>query len=123
WLCDYTGTAIFIDPDIVVTGDIGELAALADGVSAVQVMQNQPKFEWASVMLFNCDRCEMLTPEWINDATNHPLNLDWGDVGTIPDEWNNCVGYAEPAESKLYHYTMGTPNWYECQGQQQDFAW
>ena len=123
WLCDYTGVGIFIDPDIVVTGNICELAECADGKSAVQVMQEQPKFEWASVMLFNCARCEMLTPEWIADTSNHPLNLEFADIGRLPEEWNHCVGYAEPKEAKLYHYTQGIPHWIECKGLPEDVFW
>src|SRR5512135_816786 len=53
WLCGYEGVAIFMDADIVVRGDIAELAAQADPQCAVQVMQEQQRFEWASVMLFN----------------------------------------------------------------------
>jgi len=45
YLCNYEGAAIFMDADVVVKADIGELLAQADGVSAVQVMKDQHKFE------------------------------------------------------------------------------
>ena len=123
WLCGYEGSAIFMDADIVVTGDIGELLDQADPQYAVQVMQNQPKFEWASVMLFNNANCKVLTPEWIDDPANKPQNLDWGTVGSFSDDWNHCVGYAKPKVANLYHYTMGLPCWYETRGNREDMHW
>ena len=123
WLCDYQGVAIFMDADIVVRGDIAELAVQADGTSAVQVMQEQPRFEWSSVMLFNCAQCKILTPEWIENEQNHPLDLQWGPVGKITPEWNHCVGYMEPKPAKLYHFTQGLPCWYETQGRPEDQQW
>src|SRR5258706_15815096 len=56
WLCDYEGQAIFMDSDIVLTGDIGELWDAPDCTADVYVMQDQAKFEWPSVMVFENDR-------------------------------------------------------------------
>lgn len=123
YLCGYEGVGIFMDADIVVTGDIAELAAQADGESAVQVMQEQPKFEWASVMLFNCANCKVLTPEYINDPQNKLLELRWGKVGTFSPEWNLCVNKVEPREAKLYHYTEGIPHWDEVKCSPLDDIW
>ena len=114
WLCDYRGAAIFMDADIVVTGDIGELIDQADGISAVQVMQEQPKFEWSSVMLFNCAKCELLTPQYIDDESHPLLSLEWGKVGRFSKEWNFCVGYNGTADhAKFLHYTQGIPCFFE----------
>ena len=123
WLCDFSGHAVFMDADMVVKGDILELLD-NDNMNAVSVMQNQQKFEWASVMLFNCSACKKLTPEFIDDERNSLFDLSWAPyVGTIPDEWNHCVGYQKPKEAKLYHYTQGLPCWYETRGLQEDSAW
>lgn len=122
-LCGYEGLAVFMDADIVVKGDIAEMFASADG-SAVQVMQDQPKFEWASVMLFDCEQCKVLTPEYVNDPANNLFDLAWAEkVGNLPAEWNHCVGYMEPKDAKLYHYTQGLPCWYETQGLPENKAW
>jgi len=114
-----------MDSDIVVTGDIKELFDHAEiATHDVQVMQNQPKFEWGSVMLFNNPRCSKLTPEFINDEANHLLDLAWArSVGTFSEEWNHCVGYQTPKEAKLYHYTQGIPCWPETQGLVEDIHW
>lgn len=124
WLCDYEGVAIFMDADIVVTGDIAELAAQADGESSVQVQKDQAKFEWASVMLFNNANCKILTPEFVDDESHNPLMLEWAKVGSFSRDWNHCVGYAEPQDdTKLYHYTQGIPYWPEVRGLAEDKVW
>jgi hypothetical protein len=123
YLCGFKGKAVFMDADMVVTGDIAELFEHG-GINAVSVMQQQAKFEWASVMLFNCGACLRLTPEFIDDEKNKLFDLEWAPyVGDLPPEWNHCVGYAEPAESKLYHFTQGLPCWYETRGLPEDQVW
>jgi hypothetical protein len=124
FLSAYAYQAIFMDADIVVKGDIVELFDQADPLCAVQVMQEQAKFEWASVMLFNNYLCRTLTPEFVDDPANVLFDLAWAEkVGTFAPEWNHCVGYAEPKEAKLYHYTQGLPCWYETRGLPEDAAW
>jgi Glycosyl transferase family 8 len=124
YLCGFAHQAIFMDADIVVKGDIVELFGQVDLTCSVQVMQEQPQFEWASVMLFNNGKCRKLTPEFIDDAANILFDLAWSDkTGVFGKEWNHCVGYQEPAEAKLYHYTQGLPCWYETQGREEDRAW
>lgn len=123
YLCDFQGTAIFMDADIVVAGDIAELAAQADGESCVQVMQKQARFEWASVMLFNNDKCKMLTPDFVDDETHNPLALEWGSLGTFSPDWNHCVGYMDPKVANLYHFTQGLPCFHETQGLPEDEHW
>jgi hypothetical protein len=124
WLCGFEGSAVFMDADIVVTGDIGELFAEADGISAVQVNQDQPKFEWPSVMLFNNEHCKVLTPEYVDNPQNKCNALDWGPVGRFSPEWNYCVNKVEPnPNAKLYHYTEGLPIWDEVRNGPDDKQW
>lgn len=123
WLCGFRGKAVFMDADMVVKGDIAELFD-SDNMSAVSVMQDQPKFEWASVMLFNCGSCLRLRPEFIDDEKNKLFDLEWApSVGGLPADWNHCVGYMEPKEAKLYHYTQGLPCWHETAGLPEDQHW
>ncbi len=115
WLCNYEGWALFLDADILVTCDIAELFALADDRYAVMVSKDiDHRFEWASVMLFNCAKCKILTPEYIETATGlHTISwVDDSLVGDLPREWNHLVGYSpEPPAiaPKLIHYTQGMP--------------
>lgn len=98
---------------MLVTGDISELFMQANGMDAVQVCKNQPRFEWPSVMLFNCEKCTALTPEYVDDPKNELFDFGWGSVGEFDPNWNYCIGYVEPQEPKLYHYTSGIPIWHE----------
>ena len=124
WLCGFKGQALFLDADMVVTGDIAELFKLA-GMNAVSVVQTQPRFEWASAMLFNCASCLQLTPAFVNDAKNSLFDLGWAPyVGELPGEWNSCVGYVDtPDDVRLLHYTQGLPCFFETRGRPEDAAW
>jgi hypothetical protein len=125
YLCDFKGTALFLDADMVVTGDIAELFACADGKSSVQVNKDQAKFEWPSAMLFNCEHCSALTPEYVEDRSNQLFDFAWAkSVGEFPAEWNHCISYAPPRmDAKLYHWTAGIPVWRETRGQAEDPIW
>lgn len=126
YLCGYRGSALFLDADMVVRGDIAELFYLLDTKGSVQVNKAQPEFEWASAMLFNCANCEMLTQAYIEDPKNALFDMAWADhgVGEFPKEWNHCVRYAEPNPgAKLFHYTEGLPCWNETKGAPEDAHW
>lgn len=127
WLMGYAGTALFLDGDMIVRGDITELFDYEDG-SPVQVVKNKRTFEWPSLMLFNCAECSKLTPKYIEDENNKLFDFAWAKkVGELPAEWNHCIGYDEPKKAKLLHYTAGIPifeetkkfgfieEWKECQ--------
>jgi hypothetical protein len=111
---------------MVVRGDIAELFYCLDTRTSVQVNKEQPEFEWASAMLFNCANCETLTPAYIEDTKNAMFDLAWADhgVGSFPKEWNCCVRYSEPnPNGKLFHYTEGLPVWNETKGSPEDVHW
>lgn len=121
YLCGFEGTALFLDADMVVTGDIAELFAQADG-SAVQVNKDQAQFEWPSAMLFDCAKCSKLTPEFVEDRANVLYDFKWASgIGAFPAEWNKAVGYAPSGtDAKLYHFTKGIPVWKETRGNVED---
>ena len=110
-LCDYQGSALFLDADMLLTDDIKKLFDHFDPECDVSVVKNTKRFEWASVMLFNNEKCKVLTPEYIENGTGlHTIT--WANkIGDIPAEWNFLSGYDEkPAElPKLIHYTQGLP--------------
>lgn len=111
YLCDYHRPALFLDADIVLSGDISQLFDFASD-NAVYVRKGGHKFEWASVMLFNCghEDNKRLTPEYI-ETTQDPLHqISWTEsIGELPAEWNHLVGYDKPSAAKLIHYTQGIP--------------
>lgn len=116
WLSNYEGYSLFVDADMMCLHDIHQLQAL-DRMAEVSVVmhQGQRQFERASLMLFNCKRCKILTPDYIEDKTHGLLDLFWaGRVGSLPKEWNHLVGYDPPnLKAKMVHFTQGIPCWPE----------
>lgn len=114
YLQTYAGWALFLDIDMIVNGDLAELWSLRDLTKAAMVVKTSLKFERASMMLLNCERCGILTPEFVETSDNlHSLAwLPDHLVGELPPEWNYLVGYDDPAkakDAKLIHYTQGIP--------------
>ena len=111
YLMGFTGSAIFIDGDMIVRGDIAELWDLRDVYKDVQVVKHDyktrmpvkylgaknedyPRKNWSSVILWNCNSFpnRRLTPEFIQRSTGSDLHrFSWIDderVGELPPEWN-----------------------------------
>jgi hypothetical protein len=118
YLCDYQGTGIFLDSDMLVTGDIAELAQYDQHAVSVVPFEGKLTFERPSVMVFDCSQCQDLTPQYIDNADNHPQYFAWApSVGELPRSWNYLVGYSAPisrADVNLIHYTQGIPGYPEC---------
>lgn len=116
WLCGYEGHAMFVDADVLCLGDIAELPweseAAVSVVPHTTVRKNgvdvSVQFERPSVMLFNCARCSVLTPEYIQNGKPH--SLEWANpIGQLQPEWNYLVGYNSGGNAKLAHFTAGLP--------------
>jgi len=141
-LCGYEGQALFIDCDIILRTDIKELFDQIgdDSVMVVQhdytprsktkylgaVQYQYPRKNWSSVMLFNCDKCLDLTPEFVNTATPAQLHrLDWAtSIGELCSTWNHLVGEFEPnMDAKLVHFTCGTPCFDGYGDQEHAYEW
>jgi hypothetical protein len=112
YLCSFKGWALFLDIDMLVKDDIAKLFELADSKYTVMVSKNEKRFEWASMMLFNCEKCTILTPDYVDKANGlHQIRwCDESEVGDLPREWNHLVGYDdERKDAKLIHFTQGVP--------------
>jgi hypothetical protein len=139
WLQDYLGWAIFMDCDMLCRGDIAELWKLRDDRVAVMCVQHQhvpnetvkflgaeqtryEKKNWSSLMLFHCDLCTALSPDYVNSASGLELHrFEWLEgehrIGALPmDRWNHLID-VQPADSRpaaeggpaLVHWTLGGP--------------
>lgn len=112
YLCNYEGEAVFMDSDMLCLTDITKIPRNEDAVS---VVKNKLRFEWPSLMVFNCDKCKNLTPELIE--TGSPQSLEWAEsIGSLPSVWNHLVGYDPPQDAKIIHYTQGIPCFDEVKG-------
>lgn len=130
----YNGFSIFLDGDMIVTGDIAELWEMRDPTMAVQVVKHDYKTKypkkylgsanldyecknWSSVMIINSGSFpnRKLTPEYVMNASGKELHrFEWIEdrnrIGELPKEWNWLVSeYEKNPKAKLYHYTIGQP--------------
>lgn len=147
-LMNFKGSAIFIDGDMIVRGDITELWNLKQEDCAVKVVkhnyttkqavkylgaknENYPCKNWSSVMIWNCEhpKNRILTPKFIQEATGAQLHrftwlLEKYDVGSLPIEWNWLPDEFGPnLDAKLLHYTLGTPCFHEYATTPQGNEW
>ena len=129
WLCDYEGTAIFMDCDILCRTDIaqmrGTLGAAVSVVKHAYAPRPEDKFlgqkqtiyarkNWSSVMLFDNNQCRALTPGYVNSASGLELHqfkwLEDGQIGALDKTYNHLVGeYAPNPDAKIVHFTRGGP--------------
>lgn len=136
-LCNFRGLALFMDCDMLVTSDIAEVFATAeaDPSKAVWCCQHDytpsvatkflgnsqkayPRKNWSSFLLFRNDKCQVLTPAYVNTASAADLHrLAWVSddvIGALPLTWNYLVGEPnQPTEApKNIHWTIGGP-WFD----------
>ena len=139
WLMDYQGWAIFMDCDMLCRGDIAELWDRRDDTCALMVVKHEHvpsesvKFlgavqttyarkNWSSLMLFHCDRCTALTPDYVNTATGLQLHrFEWlaadQEIGALPmGRWTHLIDVQPAATAPaaeggpaLVHWTLGGP--------------
>ena len=143
YLCGYEGWALFMDCDQMLTTSLSELWKLRDDSKCVQVVKHDytpktqvkylgaiqypyPRKNWSSVMLFNCQKCKKLTPDYVNSAQPMELHrLHWAeDIGDLPKEWNHLV-YDLPVnpDAKIIHWSTGGPWFYEYQNAEYSNEW
>lgn len=148
-LCDFQGIAIYLDGDMVITGDIAELAICArtDLAKAVFVAKHEyktkaqekylgnrnedyPRKNWSSVIVWNCASYlnRHLLAKFVEEASGEQLHrFQWlpdERIGDLPLEWNWLVGEYEPNfQAKLYHYTLGIPDFPEYSDSDHSNEW
>jgi lipopolysaccharide biosynthesis glycosyltransferase len=137
YLMGFSGSAIFIDGDMIVRGDVAELWDMKDVTKDVQVVKHDyktrmpvkylgspnedyPRKNWSSVILWNCNSFpnRKLSPKFIQQASGSELHrFSWLDdqrIGELPPEWNWLPDeYGPNPDAKLLHYTLGAPCFHE----------
>jgi hypothetical protein len=143
YLCGFAGSAVFMDGDMIVRGDILDLFDLGTSHVGAQVVKHDyltkhptkylgnknedyPRKNWSSLILWSCDYFpnRVLTPTYVADKAGSFLHrFQWlkdEQIGELPAEWNRLVleQEIEPAD-RLLHYTIGIPAFAEyaaCDG-------
>ena len=127
------GWALFVDCDVVFTGDVAELLKLADSRYAVmcvkhaplmqsgtkmdgQAQLSYPRKNWSSVVLWTCQHPahSRLTLDVVNGARGLDLhNFHWLEdehIGALPAGWNWLVNVeSQPEATRIAHFTLGGP--------------
>lgn len=137
-LCDYSGTALFMDNDMLCSSDVKEISDLDMSNYALRVVKHDhqpsedkkmdgkqqtryPRKNWSSFMLMNCSKLKCWTKEAVETAPPAWLHrfepIPDDQIGDIPFTWN--VLDFPNADTKLLHYTTGGP-WFneraDCPG-------
>lgn len=139
-LCNYEGTGIFFDCDMMLRTDIAEIFSAMEqqagkavyvvkhtyepreGIKYLNTVQYKyPRKNWSSVVLWNCAHPanRAVTAEFVNKA--EPLALHrftWlkdEEIGELDVRWNWLVGEYDdaPKDVKNVHWTIGGPYFYE----------
>lgn len=140
YLCGYSGSALFVDGDMIVRAPIEDLFALGrldKGACVVKhdyktkhpikylgnKNEDYPRKNWSSVVLWNCGYMpnRVLTPEYVaTQSGSHLHRFAWlsdRQIGDLPQEWNRLAMEQEiKPDDKLLHYTIGTPCFAEYAG-------
>lgn len=129
-----TGWALFMDGDMMVKGNLGQLFETLDPRFAVYCVkhnyepvnstkmdgQEQVRYNrknWSSFAIFNCEHPanKTLTVEMVNTMPGRDLHrfcwLDDDEIGELAQEWNYLVGHSDKSlEPKVIHWTEGCPD-------------
>lgn len=138
WLCDYQGLAIFMDNDMTCLADIGKLCQMDMDGLALRVRKHEqyesaatkfgasgtpqePYFRklWSSLMIMNCAKLRSWTKgaveSWPPSRLHRFQDIPDGEIGEVPDGWNDIEHQYRPGVTKLYHLTGGGPHLEGCE--------
>jgi len=130
-LCNYQGTALYLDSGMLCLADIVEIAQRDMAGLALRVVKHNyrppgtvkmngavqtiyPRKNWSSMMLMNCDLLTLWTKDVVETASGAYLHrfqdIPDNQIGDIPIVWNTLDTMA--TDTKLIHWTSGGP-WLE----------
>ncbi len=128
WLCQFQGTALYMDSDMLCLGDVMEIFRLDLAGFDLRVVKHDhqpnstlkmqdkaqsryPRKNWSSLMLLNCARLTQWTKQNVQSRPAQWLHrfetIPDDKIGSIPEEWN-VLDRCAP-RTKLIHYTEGGP--------------
>jgi len=133
YLCNYEGTALFLDNDMLCLGSTDALKPpMLNEFPALHVVKHDPEIlsstkmygcpqipyvrkNWSSVMLMRCDKLTEWTLDYVNSAPGLDLhqfkNIPYDNVVDLPYYTNQLHKIVYPGLGFL-HYTSGGP-WFK----------
>lgn len=148
FLNNYTGLAVYLDCDMVVTGDLVKLCDdLSNSAEKAlwcvkhdyvprdkrkylgNIQESYPRKNWSSFVVWNCSHSsnQQVTPDFVNAAEPATLHrflwCDDEEIGALGLGWNYLVGEYDcmsQDEISNFHFTLGGP--YFSQYSESDFA-
>lgn len=144
-LCGYQGRALYLDADMLVLGDVAELAALPFGDHPVLISASHTTEHWSghepvdnfgaqqAVMLLDCPRLSWDLDEIVDalDAGRFSYRdlmadlciVDRSQVAAdIPAAWNDLERY-DPGSTRLVHFTVVPTQPWKADGHPLDDLW
>ncbi|MFM8304377.1 MAG: glycosyltransferase, partial [Actinomycetota bacterium] len=144
-LCGYQGRALYLDADMLVLGDVAELAELAFGDHPVLVSASHGTEQWSghepvdnfgaqqAVMLLDCGRLSWDVDEIVDglDEGRYSYRDLMADLcivdrvqvaADIPAEWNDLEHY-DPGSTRLVHFTVVPTQPWKVDGHPLDDLW
>ena len=138
YLAGFKGLALFMDCDMLLTADLGQLLDFHKPEYAIhcvkhdyipkestkflgQKQETYPRKNWSSFVLYNCEHklVKQLTPDLVNKATPQFLHrfehFPNETIGALPIVWNWLVDEYElktdtqVLDIKNFHFTLGSP--------------
>ena len=131
YLSDYWGTSIYMDCDMLCLTDLAQIWREMEGDKAVWCCQHDyepksgekmhgavqtryPRKNWSSFIVFNNERCRVLTPRYVNNAPGTDLHrfawLKDEEIGALSLDLNHLVGeYPQRDTARILHWTLGGP--------------
>jgi lipopolysaccharide biosynthesis glycosyltransferase len=142
-ICNYQGTALFLDCDILCLSDVKEIFELPMEEYAIRVVKQvhvvqgattkmggksqvyYPRKNWSSVMFMNCEKLRYWSKDYVCESVGLDLHqfkgLEKSDIGVLPLEWNHLDH--RNAKTKMLHYTSGGPWLPGCENHPQEALW
>jgi hypothetical protein len=133
YLSNYKDYSLFVDCDFIIREDVAKLLKIVKSnpkkvlwcVKHNYIPKSKLKFlnekqliyskkNWSSFVVYNNQKCKILTPKFIEKANGLYLHqFKWTKdelIGNLPKEWNILVGEQKiPKNFKSLHFTVGGP--------------
>ena len=133
YLSNYKDYSLFVDCDFIIREDVAKLLKIVKSnpkkvlwcVKHNYIPKSKLKFlnekqliyskkNWSSFVVYNNQKCKILTPKFIEKANGLYLHqFKWTKdelIGNLPKEWNILVGEQKiPKHFKSLHFTVGGP--------------